>query len=124
MWDECAGLNAADKSSKPSKSPKIRSLLDEIINDNSAKEQCIPQGRSQKKKFSQKKVKPLAEMNVLPKPPPEIVTEVFPDEVLPTPTPEIVAEVFQKKEQLGELVVESTPRTKGDIIRFNDTEDS
>ena len=63
-------------------------------------------------------------MNVLPKPPPEIVTEVFPDEVLPTPTSEIVAEVFQKKEQLGELVVESTPRTKGDIIRFSDTEDS
>ena len=53
-WDDCAGLNAADKTSKPSKSPKIQSLLDEIINDNSSKEQCISQGSSQKTELSQK----------------------------------------------------------------------
>ena len=77
LGDDGAGLNAADKTNKPSESPKIQSLLDEFINDNSNKEQCRSQGRSQgrsqKTKFSQKKVKPLAEMNVLPKPPPEIV---------------------------------------------------
>ena len=94
------------------------------MNDNSTKEQRISQGRSQKTKFSQKKVNPLAEMNVLPKPPAEIVTEVFPDEVLSSSTPKIVAEEFQEKEQHGELVVGSTPRTKGDIIGFSDTEDS
>ena len=33
LWDDCAGLNAADMTSKPSKKPKIQSLLDEIIND-------------------------------------------------------------------------------------------
>ena len=33
MWDDCDGLNAADKNSKPSKSPTIQPLLDEIIND-------------------------------------------------------------------------------------------
>ena len=68
LWDDCAGLNAAvDKTSKLSKSSKIQSLLlDEIINDNSTKEQCISQGSSQKTKLSQKKVKPLAVMNVLP----------------------------------------------------------
>ena len=31
--------------------------------------------------------------------------------------------VFQEKEQPEELAVESTPRTKGDIIGFNDPED-
>ena len=44
--------------------------------------------------------------------------------VLTIPTPEIVAAVFQEKEQHEELAVESTPRTKGDIIGFSDTEDS
>ena len=112
LWDDCAGLNAADKTSKPSKSPKIRSLLHEIINDNSTKKQCISQGSLQMTKFSQKKVKPLAEVNVLPKPPHDIVTDVFPDAVLPTTTPEIVAVVFQEKEQPEKLAVESTPRTK------------
>ena len=43
LWDDCARLNAAaaEKTSKPSKSPKIQSLLDEIINDSSIKEQSI-----------------------------------------------------------------------------------
>ena len=75
MWDDCAGLNAVapDKTSKPSKSPKIQSLLfGEIINDKLTKERCISQGSSKKTKLSQKKVKPLVEMKVLPKPPPEI----------------------------------------------------
>ena len=79
LWDDCAGLNAADKTSKPSKNPKIQSLLGEIIND-SAPSHEIPQ---------KKKVNPL----VLPKPPPELVPEV-----LPKPSPEIVAAVFQEKE--------------------------
>ena len=54
-------------------------------------------------KLSQKKVKPSAEMNVLPKSPPE----AFPDEVLTTPTPEIAVAVFQEKEKPEELAVES-----------------
>ena len=95
-------MNAAAKTSKSSKSPKIQSLLDEIINDNSTKEQCISRGRSQKTKFS--------------------LNQIFPDEVLPTLTPQI-AGIFQEKEQPEELVVESTRRTKGDIIGFSDTED-
>ena len=117
MWHACAGLNSAtDKTSKPSKSSKIQSLLHEIINDNSTKKQCISQGSSRKTKLSQKKVDLLAEMNVLHKPPREIV---FPDEVLQISTSDIVAEVFQEKEQPGELAVKLTPRTKGDIIGFN-----
>ena len=120
LWDDCAGLNAADKTSKPFKSPKIQSLLDEIINDNSSKEQSISQGSSQKRKLSQNKVKQLAGMNALPKPPPKIVAEVFSDEVRSSWTTEIAAEVFEEEEHPDE----STLRAKGDIIGFSDTEDS
>ena len=66
LWDDCAGLNAAYQISKPFKSPKIQSLLDEIINDNLTKEKSISQGSSQKTELLQKKVKPLAEVKVLP----------------------------------------------------------
>ena len=55
-----------------------------------------------------------------PKPPPEILADVFPDEVLSSATPEIIVEVFQEEEHPGE----STRRTKGDIIGFSDPEDS
>ena len=99
LWDDCAGLNAADKTKVQRFNPYLIKL--------SLKEQ----GRSQKTKFSQKKAKLLAEMDVLPKPPPD-VTEVFPDEVLSSSTPEIVAALFQEKEQPDK----PTPRTKGDII--------
>ena len=108
LWGDCTGLYAAEKTSKPSKSQKIQSLLDEIINDSSIKEQSISQGSSNMKK-----------MAVLPIPPPELVAEEFPDEALPKPKSEVVAAVFQEKEHPGE----STPRTYGDIIGFSDTED-
>ena len=101
------------------------------------REQSISHGSSQKRKLPQKKVKQLAEMNALPQPQPEIVTEVFPDEVLSPPTHEIVAEAFPDEvlsSATPEIIVEvsqeeehpgeSTRRTKGDIIGFSDSEDS
>ena len=80
--------------------PKVQRFDPYLMNYQwySTKGQCISQESSQKTKLSQKKVKALAGMNV-PKPPPETVTDVFPDEVLPTPAPETVAVVFQEKEQ-------------------------
>ena len=90
MLNDSAELNAAaDKPNKPIKNPKIQSLLDEIINDNSSREQSISQGSSQKKKLPRKK-ESKAEMSALPRPPPEIVAELFPDEV------DSVAEVADK----------------------------
>ena len=104
------------------KNPKIRALLDEIINDTPPEKSpssTISQANPQNAPVLQKKV---------PKPPPEIiVAEVFPfespEKVLRKPLPKVIAAVFQEKEQPEELVVESTPpRTKGDIIGFSDTE--
>ena len=49
LLNDSAELNAADKTSKPFKNPKIQSLLDEIINDSSPEKspstilQAIPQ---------------------------------------------------------------------------------
>ena len=52
LLNDSAELNAAaSKTSKPIKNPKIQSLLDEIINDNSSREQSISQGSSQKRKL-------------------------------------------------------------------------
>ena len=60
-----------------------------------------------------------AEKN-LPKPSAEIVADVFQEKVLPTPSPVVVAEVFQEEEHPDE----STPRTKGDIVGYSDTDES
>ena len=113
LLNDSAELNAADKINKPFKNPKIQSLLDEIINDSSTEKSLstISQAIQQNAPVIKKKI---------PKPPPEIVAELFPFEpskrVLPKPSPEVVAAVFQEKEQPEELAVESTPRTTGDII--------
>ena len=48
---------AADKTNKPLNKPKIRYLLDGIINDNSSREQSVSQGSSQNRKLPQKKVR-------------------------------------------------------------------
>ena len=40
LWDNCAGLNAA--ADKTSKNPKIRDLIDEIINDGSTGDHTTP----------------------------------------------------------------------------------
>ena len=111
-------IHGSDKETVP-KNPKIRALLDEIINDSSPSS-TISQANPQNAPVIQKKV---------PKPPPEIIAEVFPfespDKVILKPSPEVVAAVFQEKEQPEELAVESTPPgTKGDIIGFSDTEDT
>ena len=43
LRDDCAGLNdAADKTSKLPKNPKIQSLIDEIIDDGSTEDQTTP----------------------------------------------------------------------------------
>ena len=45
LLNDSAEINAAaDKTSKPIKNPRIQSLPDEIINDNSSREQSISQG--------------------------------------------------------------------------------
>ena len=105
LLNDSAKLNAADKTSKPFKSLKIQSLLNEIINDSSPEKSpsTISQAIPQSAPVLQKKI---------PKPPPEIVAEVFPEKALSKPSPEVVAAVFQEREQPNE----STPRTKENII--------
>ena len=113
LLNDSAELNAADKTTKPFKSLKIQSLLDEIINDGSPEKspctisQAIPPNAS----VLQKEI---------PKPPPEIVAEVFPEKALPKSSPEVVVAVFQEKEQPDE----STPRTKEYIIGFIEVSES
>ena len=91
--NESAELNASVRTSKPFNNPKIQSLLDQITNDSSPEKspstisQAIPQNA------------PLIKKKI-PKPPPEIVAEVFPfepsEKVLQKPSPEVVASVFQE----------------------------
>ena len=90
-------MNVVDKTTnKPFKNPKIQSLLDEIINDNLPEKSpsTISQAIPQNVPVIQKKI---------PKPPPEIVAEVFlfePSEtVLPKPSSEVVAAVFEERER-------------------------
>ena len=66
MWDNCAGLNAV--TDKTSKNPKIRALIDEIINDGSTGDHTTP---------PQKKSEDVFEENALPLPPHTIVVGVF-----------------------------------------------
>ena len=92
---------------KSSKNPKIRALLNEIINDTTS-----TNPNEEKASWKQS-------TTVLPSPPQEVVTDLF-KEKLPTtnyqlPSPHVVDEVFPQ-------AVKTKPRTKGVIIGFSDGE--
>ena len=119
LFDDSDGLFAAHQERSqnmlnepinPPKNPKIRALVDEIINESSL-------------------VKPHDEMKILWK---KSVLSIALEKALPTAPPEVIAAVFQEMPAAGspspteeEKVYpkESPPRTKGDIIGYSD-EDS
>ena len=93
MWEDCAGLNvAADKTSKLSKSPKIQSLIDEIINDGSTEHHTTPP-----EKTPSVIVVEVFREKLLPKAPPSVADDALQENIIPsTPPPELVAAVFQE----------------------------
>ena len=119
MWDNCAGLNAA--TDKTSKNPKIRGLIDEIINDGSIDDHTTPPEKNSP-------VDLFGEI-ALPLPPPTIVGGVYRERLLPKASPpEVVADTFQEKAALFQegpsSEIESPPRTKGDIIGYSEDSES
>ena len=94
-------FNGSNKSSKPSKFPRIQVLVAEIISDSLTEK--LPSYGIPQKKIS-----------------PGIVAEEFQptEEVFPKRSPD--TSVFQEKEQPEEIVQESSPRTEGNIIGFSD----
>ena len=83
----CAGLNAADKTSKLSKNPKIQSQIDEIINDVSTEVHTTPP--------EQKSSVDVLGEKALPLPPPDIIAEVIREKHLPKALPpETVADAL------------------------------
>ena len=111
-FPDMSTLNAGFvKETRPT-NPKIKSLLDEIINDNSTdkSQSTIPQSIPN---------------NILPQ---KTTISKLPStaaDVLSSPPPtEVIAAVFQEKPEviIDEILppVKSNPRTKGDIIGFSD----
>ena len=85
--NNCAGLNAG--TDKASKNPKIRALIDEIINDDLTEDNTNPPEKSPVDVFGEK---------ALHLPPPTIIGWVFREKLLPKASPpEVVAETFQEK---------------------------
>ena len=122
-------LMSPKESTKPVNSPKIRALIDEIINDDQDMDDVTSQPSFEVKQNSSPDISreisqnasafPSKESLVPPKPSVGVIAEVFQDEVLPNPSPEIVAAVFQEEPSFAEQG-ESSSRTKGDTIGFSE----
>ena len=99
-----------DTYNKSSKNPKIRELLNEIINDTAS-----TNPNEEKASWKQS-------TTVLPSPPREVVADLF-KEKLPTPPLEVVAAVFPSTKIVDYSDSddeESPPGTRGDIVGYSD----